>query len=146
MNSLSDSNETFIVHVCDCISKEATGITKKIFDTFPYSNTYKNRTDITKMSEPGSIDICGGKKKRYIINFYSKYFSREPKSFDTTENRVKWLLECLNLLLEYIIEKKIENPSMCMPFAIYNNDPYNYNTIVTDFCNKNKIKLIFRKN
>lgn len=143
---LLNSTETFLVHICDCISKDASDNTANIFNKFPYSNTYSKRIDISIRSEPGSIDICGGNKKRFVVNFYSKYFSKEPKSFDTSDKRKEWLLSCLDLLLEYMETKNIKNKSIAINSILYNNDPNDYNAIFIDFCKKKDIKVVVYKN
>ena len=143
---LLDSKETFLVHICDCISKKATDNTEIIFKKFPYSNTYVNRIHLSNNSEPGSVDICGGYKKRFVANFYSKYFSKEPRSFDTSEKRREWLLSCLELLAEYMDRKNITNRSIAIPNTLYINDPNDYNSIIRDFCKEKNIKLAIYKN
>lgn len=75
--NLFDSNEKFIVHCCNCVTINSVGITKDIFEKYPYANFYAERItpDI-----PGTIVIRGnGKDQRYIIGLMGQYYPGKPK-------------------------------------------------------------------
>lgn len=111
-DNILNSNEQYIIHSCNCVTKNSKGLAKSIFDKFNYANTYKTRE---KNSIPGTIDICGnGDNKRYIINLYSQIYPGSSKySNDTKELRLKWFNECL------IKVSKIENlNSIAIPYNI----------------------------
>ena len=50
--NLLDAKEKFIAHRTNCVSQKSAGLAKRIFDKFPYSNIYVNRTD---PNTPGTL-------------------------------------------------------------------------------------------
>jgi O-acetyl-ADP-ribose deacetylase (regulator of RNase III) len=92
--NLLDAKEKYIGHQTNCISTTSSGIAKQIFDKFPYSDTYHNRT---KSSEPGTIQVLGdGSVNRFIINMYAQYYPGKPGyGIDSKEMREKYFHQCL---------------------------------------------------
>jgi O-acetyl-ADP-ribose deacetylase (regulator of RNase III) len=118
--NLLDATEDYICHQCNCITNQSKYIAQQIFDKYPYSNTYKLRTQDKKThSIPGTIDIKGdGKKERYVINMYSQYYPSYAKyTNDSKALRLKWFQKCLSLIGE---EKNITTSptSIAMPYKI----------------------------
>jgi O-acetyl-ADP-ribose deacetylase (regulator of RNase III) len=71
---LLDAQEDYIVHQCNCISTEAKGLAKQIFDKYDYANSYKNRIK-GHNQQPGTIEIWGnGNDQKLIINVYAQFF------------------------------------------------------------------------
>ena len=92
---LLDHDAMCIAHQCNCVSEGASGIAGAIFDKFPYSDVYSDRTEPSK---PGTIKICGnwGQPDRYVINMFSQYYpgTGNPDN-DNKIHRIKWFAECL---------------------------------------------------
>jgi O-acetyl-ADP-ribose deacetylase (regulator of RNase III) len=109
-DSIINANEQYIVHQTNTKSKKAKGLSKSIFDEFPYSNEYKEDNS----RKIGEVSIKGdGIKQRYIINLYGQINPGAPKSNDSYENRKKWFAQCLKKI------SKIENLStIAFPYNI----------------------------
>lgn len=60
----------FIVHQCNCVTKTAKGLAKKIFEKYPETNIYIDNT-IRKL---GDVIIRGR-----IINLIGQYYPGKPK-------------------------------------------------------------------
>jgi len=124
----------YIVHQCNCVSTNAQGIAKFIFDKYPYSNTYNNIKRI-----PGTISI-----NQNIINMYAQYYPQKPKyDNDTTEKRIEWFKLCLNEITKYDIRE------LSMPYNIgcglAGGDWNTYFNIISDFANHNQIYITLYK-
>lgn len=104
--SIFTTGAKYILHQTNCVSYNSAGLAKNIFDTYPYSNYYKNRKeyDSTTYSEPGTIQICGdGLKERYIINMFAQYNpgpTNEEALHDNIKDRKKWFFSCLMKVAE----------------------------------------------
>ena len=69
--------DNYIVHQCNCLSRNAKGLARAIFDKFPYANTYSN-SKYTR--EVGTCDIQGnGKDRRFVVNLYGQFAPGKPK-------------------------------------------------------------------
>lgn len=100
--SLIEADTKYILHQCNCVSENAKGIAKSIFDAFPWANTYSKRE---KPSSRGTVDILGnGKTERFVINAYIQYYPGKSyesayksnvRTTDTYENRLFYLQKCL---------------------------------------------------
>lgn len=94
--SLIEADTKYILHQCNCVTKDSAGIAKAIFNAFPWANTYSKREYI---STQGDIDILGdGKLQRFVINGYIQYFPGKPRTdlyIDSKKERVIHLRECL---------------------------------------------------
>jgi len=113
---LLDATEDYIVHQCNCVSTDAKTLAKLIFDKYPYSNSYKNRTVSTR-SVPGTIELFGnGNNKRFIINAYAQYYPA-PSMYqnDTKELRMGWFWDCLDTIAQI---ENIRNKTIAMPYNI----------------------------
>jgi O-acetyl-ADP-ribose deacetylase (regulator of RNase III) len=113
---LLDATEKYIAHQTNCVSRGmAAGIARDIFDKYPYSNIYANRT---KNETPGTIDIRGnGDDQRFVINMNAQHYpgsSRYSESaIDDLEYRRKYFHQCLLKI------SKIDNlESIAFPFKI----------------------------
>lgn len=101
----------YICHQVNCSSQGgAAGIARVIFDKYPYSDCYLDRTE---KSIPGTIQICGDKLiNRGIINMFSQYYPGSVKELSTNDNenlRKKWFHECLTEIA------KLEFGSIALP-------------------------------
>ncbi len=85
---LLNFTEQYAAHQCNCVSTDAKGIARYIFQKFPNADTYKNRPT---PSIPGNIDICGN-----IINMYAQYYPTVAKyTNDSNDKRIIWFKQCL---------------------------------------------------
>lgn len=101
--SIFTDESTILCHQCNCVSVQASGLARSVFQTYPTSNTYKIRK-YGEFSEPGTIDIIQDEKSgRIICNMYAQYHPSLPRfSRDSRELRLTWFEECLNKLSEVI--------------------------------------------
>lgn len=98
---LLTSNEQYIGHQCNCVSKSAAGLAKALFKKYPYANDYKNRkyADI-----PGTATIHGnGKNKRFIVNLFGQFEPGAVKS----EPRTTWFRQALNQFASLVHDQHI---------------------------------------
>ncbi len=98
--SILEANTKYIAHQCNCITSHSAGIAKRIFDKYPYANTYKYRTN-GYIDRRGHIHVLGdGENERHVINMYVQYHPGKPNksNFDFYENRLGYLKQCLNLI------------------------------------------------
>lgn len=88
---ITEANEKYIVHQCNCVTKRAKGLAQSIFDKYPYSNTYKLRVG-PQLDRPGTIQIRGnGTSQRYVINLMGQVKGGKPKDpNDTAQKRLQY--------------------------------------------------------
>ena len=78
--NLLDATEKYIVHQCNCVTKQGGGLAKYLFDKFPFADVYITRTDedcdvATLRDKPGTITISGnGKDERYVVNLMGQLY------------------------------------------------------------------------
>lgn len=140
---LLESNCKYIAHSCNCITRNAAGLAKKIFLKYPYSDCYSNR--FTYKSVRGSIDIRGdGLKLRYVINMFVQWFPGGHRIGDTKECRLRYFEECLNKISKI---KDIE--SIGFPYGIGcglgQGKWADYYSKIEDFANKIDGKTLIYK-
>lgn len=108
---LLKAKEEYIAHQCNCVTNNAAGLAKSIYQVFPYANVYADRTD---HSMPGTIQICGnGKDQRYVINMFSQYYpggAWDDFDNDTPELRLHYFEKCLIEISEIPAIKSIAFP------------------------------------
>ena len=113
-DDLLKATEDYILHQCNCITRNAAGLAFSLFNKFPYANVYKTRADF---SVPGTIQVCGnGLGERYIINMFSQYAPGKcwnNSETDTYELRKQYFKSCLSEVA------KIQNlKSVALPVGI----------------------------
>jgi O-acetyl-ADP-ribose deacetylase (regulator of RNase III) len=98
---LLDSQEKYLCHQCNCLSKNALGIAKAIYTQYEWSDVYKIRK---VPSEPGTISVCGDPScgQRFVVNMFAQYFPGRAKGpehkQDGTIARLKYFQQCLDAL------------------------------------------------
>lgn len=95
--SIIDSKEKYIAHQTNCVSILAAGVADTIFTTYPYSNTYANRTE---HDIPGTIKILGnGIDQRFVINMFAQFYPGSSKYNDSNKDglaaRKRYFHQCL---------------------------------------------------
>lgn len=84
----------FIVHQCNCVTTDAKGLAKRIFDRYPEANIYSNGT----VRRLGDVIIKGR-----IINLIGQYYPGKPKYKNDTskirENNFSNALEKIQLII-----------------------------------------------
>ena len=84
--SLIKADTKYILHQCNCVTKDSAGIAKSIFEAFPWANTYFERGE---PSTKGTIDIRGnGLNQRFVINAYVQYYPGKPIGTDNYKSRL----------------------------------------------------------
>jgi len=134
-----DSTETYIAHQCNCVSMDAKGIAKVIFDKYPYADTYSKRT---KHNIPGTIHIC-----KNIINMYAQYYPTVAKyTNDSSTIRIEWFKQCLNVIAKI---PQIQTKTIAMPYNIGcgfgGGDWAVYYAMIKEFATNNKIHVTLYK-
>jgi O-acetyl-ADP-ribose deacetylase (regulator of RNase III) len=112
---------SFIAHQCNCVSKEARGLSRAIFNKWPASNVYLNRTT---RSARGSIETYLVDKNKYVINMFAQFYpGKATYTNDTHEIRERAFKDCLskipksvNLLIQH--NPDIPNRDIAFPFGI----------------------------
>ena len=113
IGDLTEANEKYIVHQCNCTTKSAKGLAATIFRKFPYADVYNvigNRNDI-----PGTIKVMGnGQKNRYVINLFGQIAGGKPKpNKESAEQRLQYFRAGLQKISE------IQNlESVAFPYLI----------------------------
>ena len=138
--NILDCQEEVIFHQCNCVSTEVKGLAESLFEKYPYSNTYKNRTQ--NKSVPGTVDVCPGDK--IIINAYAQYYPGRAKyANDNQTKRIEFFNNCLNQLLSI---ESITGKDIAMPYNIgcgmAGGDWQTYYDIICQFSLKNNINIV----
>lgn len=91
---LNAASDEWILHQCNCVTPDAVGCAKHIFDEYPWANVYKKRS--FKKDVPGTIEISQN-NGRTIVALYVQYYPGPSKyDNDTKEMRLVWFKSCLN--------------------------------------------------
>jgi len=99
--NILNSNAKYIVHQCNCVTKNAKYLAQDIFNKFPYSDIYSTRNTNSK---PGDIIISGnGNEQRFVIALFGQYYPGPPKisdsKFDGYEIRKIYFYEGLKKII-----------------------------------------------
>lgn len=134
--------EPIIVHQCNCITQYGKGLSHEIFKKYPYANTYRLRTDISKRSVPGTIDVKKeNNESRIIINLYGQYYPNVGKyKGDLAADRILYFQKGLEAIKAYcMLEHK---QSLAFPYGIgcglAGGNWQVYERMINDFANENK--------
>ena len=101
----------YICHQCNCVSKGTKGLAKKLFDKYPWANTYG------EFRQFGTVDIKyppaypSSDTGPIIVNMYSQYMpgNNEKKGFDRHEA----FLRCLE-----IIDSEFKGEELAFPYKV----------------------------
>jgi O-acetyl-ADP-ribose deacetylase (regulator of RNase III) len=131
---LLESNEQFICHQCNCVSRTAGGLAYHLFNKFHYANVYLNRQK--QIYIPGEIIISGdGVNNRFVINMFAQF---NPGSYshvysrDSKEQREIYFKNCLEKIKEIKLLKSIAFPCR-IGCGIAGGDWDNYFQMIQDF-------------
>lgn len=119
--NLLESEEKYICHQCNCVSRKSAHLAYDIFKKFPYSNVYSHRIyphKPLKGEEAGDIIIRGnGIDHRYVIALMGQQFPGSPKypnsKLDGYLARKNYFHSCLDK-----ISKIEELESIAFPWGI----------------------------
>lgn len=105
--NLLNATEQYIIHQCNCVTDKPKGLSKAMFDKFPFANVYKNHKQ--KRSKPGTIRIT-----QNVVALFGQYYPGRAKyANDSKEMRINWFRECLEQIA------RIANIKSCaFPFKI----------------------------
>lgn len=110
------AKEKYIVHQCNCMSRNAAGLALAIFKKFPWAEAYSYRVHKNSNDFPGNIKIFGGEKgQRLVISMFAQLYPGKPipSGKDTIELRKTYFEECLCKIL-----KIIDLDSIAFPWKI----------------------------
>jgi hypothetical protein len=111
MLALKDTH--YICHLCNCFSKRAFGLTRKIFYAYSDANTYKKK-GFDRI--PGTISMHGK-----IVNMYAQIYPHKPYyASDTYKHRLNYFWLCL-------LELHFGTPhdaNIAFPKCLYQNRDY----------------------
>lgn len=111
MLATTAKEEPVFLHQCNCVSQHGKGLSHAMFRAYPYANTYAGRTDPSKRSIPGTIDVMQG--PRTVINLYGQYYPGPAKyARDMPEDRLRFFHSGLDAIAALGLS------SVAMPFGI----------------------------
>ena len=118
----------YIVHLCNCKSATASGLTTHIFKKYPQANTYSRR-DYKRIAGEISIHECEDGKR--IVNMYSQHFPGNPRQngFDSETKRKSWFASCIVKLVQFLnSNEKSDTYRIGFPKTIaeQSSDEYSY--------------------
>lgn len=102
---LDFTEEYYICHQCNCMSKMANGLSRQIFDQFPNANTYTFKERV-----PGTIAIIDK-----VINLYGQVFPGAPRN---KNDNTKWRLEYFESCLEQLDKQMSHDDNIAFPYNI----------------------------
>lgn len=146
---LLESDELFIVHQCNCVSKQSKGLAKTIFERYPETNVYQFRTrDNRTHSCPGTVNIFqvtnkNNNKGFFIINLYGQVYPGKPRyGKDSSQKRLEYFGDGLMKISE-LLDGDIK--SIAMPYNIGcglgGGNWEDYLKIITKFSESSGIKI-----
>ena len=95
-------DEKYLVHNCHCVtgtgSARARGLTKAIFDRYPYANVYAYASR-KLVRAPGTISVMGdgSARKRFVVNLYGQHLSGRTfnRFIERADSRPEWFAQGL---------------------------------------------------
>ena len=132
-----ESNADFIVHQCNCVSRQKGGLSAKIFSKFPdAASIYGKHTKL----QPGTITIHGN-----IVNLYCQHFVGKPRpnGYDSLEQRQGWFGQSMLQLSIYLNKSGKEDFTVAIPHCIGTDESNwtNYLKIIQGFSQSIKGKV-----
>ena len=129
---LLDSDATYIVHQCNCMSTgQAAGIAKVIFERFPWADCYGRRVGLRPPvigQMPGDIQVCGGRgDERFVVNLFGQFYPGGPslqlREIDHPSCRRGWFNVGVSNIQQmfadkYYIEEPLDGVSVAFPWQI----------------------------
>jgi len=88
--NILDITYGYIVHQCNCRTKNSRGLATQIFQKYPYANIYRYQNNLRV---PGNIQITHN-----VIGLFAQDTPGKPNSTETKELRLQWFIECLTKL------------------------------------------------
>lgn len=117
------SEEQYLIHQCNCVSRRAAHLSKSVFRKFPYADIYSGRekeVSIKSLPEdqrPGTILVRGdGDSQRYIVNLLGQVFPGTPKfetGIDTLLTRERYFLSGIQRIFT-----RLDPESIALPWRI----------------------------
>jgi hypothetical protein len=135
------------VHQTNCISSGASGIARAIFDKWPETNIYKERSNANYWHRPGYIYI-----RKHVINAMGQFYPGPPDTYttnsivynETVGMRQLWFTCCLTNI-SYIDNLQ----SVAFPYKIgcglAVGDWNWYKNAIDDFADKSGVKTLIVK-
>jgi O-acetyl-ADP-ribose deacetylase (regulator of RNase III) len=107
-----------ICHQCNCVTWNAAGLAKILFEKYPMANTYYTKHQQGIQSQPGTIDISHDfKTSNYIINMYGQFSPGSiKKEEEEYRNREEYFKNCLKELKNFVIANHVKK--VAFPYKI----------------------------
>jgi len=135
---LLSSSEKIIAHQCNCKTPKEKGLSKAMFEKYPYSNIYTllNRT-------PGEIIVREEGEYPIIVALLGQNKPGSPSLKETKGIRLEWFKKCLNKLALYMKNKNLNQVGI--PYNIgcglAKGNWNDYYTLIKSFAENNNINV-----
>jgi len=118
--NLLESQEQYLCHQCNCVTRWAAYIAGDIFQRFPWADVYLPRIPLgyKDKDEPGTIKISGdGQDQRFVVAMFAQVYPGRSKTgysndVDSISSRATYFKTCLNKM------SKISMSSVAFPWRI----------------------------
>jgi len=89
-------NSKYIVHQCNCLTTNAAGLAKWLFEKYPYANVYTRGS----IRIPGTIQIRGNPdlNQQLVVNLFGQNSPGKPYNLESESVRSTWFKEGLQEL------------------------------------------------
>jgi len=143
VGDLLDATEDAIMQQCNCVTITPKGLSKAIFNKWPYANDYTNRT-LESRPSGGTISIKrpgDDEDGKIIVNMFAQYYPSSANfSNDSTNIRLRWFKQCLFEIENQLINTN-EIRSIAFPYKIgcglAGGDWTKYKLLMDNFAVKN---------
>lgn len=140
--SVLDAPEFHLLHLCNCVSAEPLGLTRLIFERYPFADTYKRRPH--HKSKPGTVDVLRSSwdfdDRRRVVNLYGQCYPGKPTSYETSEMREEWFRRGLDDLRGWISIKEV-----AVPWGIGDGDWAKYKGMLLEFEEDSGVSVVIYK-
>ncbi len=117
--SILMADQQYICHQCNCVSTKTAGLAKKLFEIYPWANSYLQRKEpsILGTIQIFNVPYVSGDEPQDnvgIINMYAQYYPGIPnQTNDSNLIRLNSFIKCLKCIIQ-IPELK----SLAFPYKI----------------------------
>lgn len=144
--SVLDAPEFHLLHLCNCVSQEAIGLTSQIFQKYPFADTYSQRPQ--RKSKPGTVEVLRSSldwdDKRRVINLYGQRYPGKPTQHETAEMRERWFQEALDDLWHWIKISDVAVP-WGIGMGMSGGDGVHYRRMLLDYEEDSKVDVFLYK-
>lgn len=102
--------EGLVVHICNTTTKTSKGLSKDIFDKYPYANTYSGPKALKRQVGTFTYHFADVDAKVVIVNLYGQNKPGKPDKTETAANRLEWFKSGLSQIREMFLGTTIHVP------------------------------------